>query len=58
MELVEGPVSFRREGQAYLKPMQTVMNGVAFGRPYQHRPDAPNLPQSPFMEAKLSEAQD
>src|SRR5271166_2812416 len=41
MELVEGPVSFvdppgnRREGQAYLKPVQTVMNGVAFGRPYQ-----------------------
>ncbi len=41
MEFVEGPVSFvdppgnRREGQAYLKPVQTVMNGVAFGRPYQ-----------------------
>ena len=41
MEMVEGPVSFvdppgnRREGQAYLKPVQTVMNGVAFGRPYQ-----------------------
>jgi dihydroorotase len=41
MELVEGPVSFvdlpgnRREGKAYLKPVQTVMNGVAFGRPYQ-----------------------
>jgi hypothetical protein len=38
---VEGPVSFvdppgnRREGQAYLKPVQMVMNGVAFGRPYQ-----------------------
>ena len=41
MELVEGPVSFvdtrgnRREGNAYLKPVQTVMNGVSFGRPYQ-----------------------
>jgi dihydroorotase len=41
MELVEGPVSFvdsrgnRREGKAYLKPVQTVVNGVAFGRPYQ-----------------------
>jgi len=41
MELVDGPVSFvdtrgnRREGKAYLKPVQTVMNGVSFGRPYQ-----------------------
>ena len=41
MEMIEGPVSFvdtvgnRREGKAYLKPIQTVMNGVAFGRPYQ-----------------------
>jgi dihydroorotase len=41
MELVEGPVSFvdtrgnRRDGKAYLKPVQTVMNGVPFGRPYQ-----------------------
>ncbi|MDA9424155.1 MULTISPECIES: amidohydrolase family protein [Bradyrhizobium] len=41
MELVEGPVSFvdtrnnRREGKAYLKPIQTVINGVPFGRPYQ-----------------------
>ena len=40
MELVEGPVSFvdtrnnRREGKAYLKPVQTVAGGVAFGRPY------------------------
>jgi dihydroorotase len=40
MELVEGPVSFvdtrnnRREGKAYLKPVQTVTAGVPFGRPY------------------------
>lgn len=40
MELVEGPVTFvdtrnnRREGKAYLKPVQTVTGGVAFGRPY------------------------
>jgi dihydroorotase len=40
MELVEGPVSFvdtrnnRREGRAYLKPVQTVTAGVPFGRPY------------------------
>ena len=41
MELVEGPVSFvdtrnnKRDGNAYLKPIQTVINGVPFGRPYQ-----------------------
>jgi dihydroorotase len=41
MELAEGPVSFvdtrnnRREGKAHLKPIQTVINGVPFGRPYQ-----------------------
>jgi dihydroorotase len=41
MELVEGPVSFvdtrnnKREGRAYLKPVQTVSGGVPFGRPYQ-----------------------
>lgn len=41
MELVEGPVSFvdtrnnSRTGQAFLKPLQTVINGVPFGRPYQ-----------------------
>jgi len=40
MELVEGPVAFvdtrnnRREGSAYLKPVQTVTAGVPFGRPY------------------------
>jgi dihydroorotase len=40
MELVDGPVSFvdtrnnRREGRAYLKPVQTVTAGVPFGRPY------------------------
>jgi dihydroorotase len=41
MELVEGPVTFvdtrnnMRDGKAYLKPVQTVINGVPFGRPYQ-----------------------
>src|SRR5437660_1150642 len=41
MELVEGPVSFvdtrnnKREGKAWLKPVQTVAAGVPFGRPYQ-----------------------
>ncbi len=41
MELVEGPVSFldtrnnKRDGGAFLKPVQTVINGVPFGRPYQ-----------------------
>ncbi len=40
MDLVEGPVSFvdtrnnKREGKAYLKPVQTVAGGVPFGRPY------------------------
>ena len=37
MELVEGPVSFldtrnnKREGKAFLKPVQTVINGVVQG---------------------------
>ena len=41
MELVEGPVTFvdtrnnKRDGKALLKPVQTVVNGVPFGRPYQ-----------------------
>ena len=41
MELVEGPVTFvdtrsnKREGKVYIKPVQTVINGVPFGRPYQ-----------------------
>ncbi|NPU65592.1 amidohydrolase/deacetylase family metallohydrolase [Bradyrhizobium sp. 83012] len=41
VDLVEGPVSFldtrgnRREGKLQLKPVQTVINGVPFGRPYQ-----------------------
>jgi dihydroorotase len=41
MDLVEGPVSFvdtrnnKRDGKAVLKPIQTVINGVPFGRPYQ-----------------------
>src|SRR6195952_5389464 len=41
MELVEGPVTFvdtrnnKRDGKALLKPVQTVINGVPFGRPYQ-----------------------
>src|SRR5216683_4043067 len=40
MELVEGDVSFvdtrnnTRAGRAYLKPVQTVIAGVPFGRPY------------------------
>jgi dihydroorotase len=40
MELVEGPVSFvdtrnnKRDGKAWLKPVQTVTAGVPFGRPY------------------------
>jgi len=45
MEVVEGNVAFvdtrnnRREGRAYLKPVQTVTAGVPFGRPY-HSPFA------------------
>ena len=41
MELVKGPVTFvdtrnnKRDGKALLKPVQTVINGVPFGRPYQ-----------------------
>src|SRR3954467_9392757 len=41
MDLVEGPVSFvdtrntTRDGKLLLKPVQTVINGVPFGRPYQ-----------------------
>jgi dihydroorotase len=40
MELVEGPVGFVdtrnnvRNGQVYLKPVQTVTAGIPFGRPY------------------------
>ncbi len=40
LELVQGPVEFvdtrgnKRKGSAYLKPVQTVAGGVAFGRPY------------------------
>jgi dihydroorotase len=45
LELVEGPVSFvdtrnnKRDGKAYLKPVQTITAGVPFGRPY-HSPFA------------------
>ncbi|MGL3213981.1 amidohydrolase family protein [Bradyrhizobium sp. BR 1433] len=41
MDLVEGPVSFvdtrnnKRDGNLLLRPVQTVVNGVPFGRPYQ-----------------------
>jgi hypothetical protein len=41
MDLVEGPVTFvdtrnnKRDGKLQLKPVQTVINGVPFGRPYQ-----------------------
>ncbi len=40
MELVEGPVSFvdtrgnKREGKAYLKPVQAIAGGIPFGKPY------------------------
>jgi dihydroorotase len=40
MELFESPVSFvdtsnnKRDGKAHLKPVQTVVGGVPFGRPY------------------------
>jgi dihydroorotase len=40
MELVQAPMAFvdtrnnRREGSAWLKPVQTVTAGVPFGRPY------------------------
>jgi dihydroorotase len=40
LEVVEGPVSFvdtrnnKRDGRAYIKPVQTVSAGVPFGRPY------------------------
>ena len=41
LEVVDGPVSFvdtrnnRREGRLHLRPAGTIVNGVAFGRPYQ-----------------------
>ncbi|MGJ4951407.1 amidohydrolase family protein [Bradyrhizobium sp. HKCCYLS20291] len=41
MDVAEGPVSFvdtrgnKRDGKLQLKPVQTVINGVPFGRPYQ-----------------------
>jgi dihydroorotase len=41
MELIEAQVSFvdtrnnKRDGKLLLKPVQTVINGVPFGRPYQ-----------------------
>jgi len=41
LELVEAQTSFvdtrnnKREGKLLLKPVQTVINGVPFGRPYQ-----------------------
>ena len=41
LELAEGPTSFvdtrnnKRDGKLLLKPVQTVVNGVPFGRPYQ-----------------------
>jgi dihydroorotase len=40
LDLVQGPVEFvdtrgnKRQGQAYLKPVQTVTGGVPFGRPF------------------------
>ena len=41
MQLVEGPVAFvdtrnnQRQGKIYLRPVGTVVAGVAFCRPYQ-----------------------
>jgi dihydroorotase len=41
LDVVEGPVSFvdtrnnTRQGKVYLRPVGTVVAGVAFGRPYQ-----------------------
>jgi dihydroorotase len=41
LELVNGPVEFvdtrnnKRQGNALLRPTNTVVNGVAFGQPYQ-----------------------
>jgi dihydroorotase len=41
LELVEGPVRFvdtrknERQGKVHLRPVQAVLNGVVFGRPYQ-----------------------
>ena len=40
LEIVEGPVEFvdtrnnKRNGKVFLKPVQTVAGGIAFGRPY------------------------
>lgn len=40
LEIVEGPMEFvdtrnnKRQGRVYLKPVQTVTAGIAFGRPY------------------------
>jgi hypothetical protein len=40
LEVVEGPVEFvdtrnnKRTGKVYLKPVQTVAAGIAFGSPY------------------------
>jgi dihydroorotase len=42
LEIVEGPVKFvdtrsnSREGKVHLRPVQTILAGVAFGRPYQN----------------------
>jgi dihydroorotase len=41
IEVVQGPVEFvdtrnnKRSGKAYIKPVQAVLAGVPFGRPYQ-----------------------
>jgi dihydroorotase len=42
LEIVEGPVSFvdtrnnKREGKVHLRPIQTILAGVPFGRPYNN----------------------
>ena len=62
MELVEAQTSFvdtrnnKREGKLLLKPVQTVINGVPFGRPYQapfavRQPDGRCVLISPTMSA-------
>ena len=45
LEVVEGPVEFvdtrdnKRQGKVFIRPVGTITNGVAFGRPY-HSPFA------------------
>jgi len=40
LEVIDGPIEFvdtrnnKRSGKAWIKPVQSVLAGVAFGRPY------------------------